>query len=423
MSIVDLNPDAKVSSNPQLHPIDLQSGGPVKEAQSESQKSFTSALSFSYDVLPTKTSFRLLNLEPNPSIDPHAELTCSLHTYDFDAAPPFRALSYTWGPPYQDAITRETEEIPNIARHVSCNTVAIPISTNLFVALMALRKVKMTGWLWVDALCINQEDLKERESQVSLMGQIYSSATEVIVWLGSPKSGLDDFVWATTDFLTALSAESKRLLDSGGSPGEVYKAANLGDPGFHRTLGIEDPVPRLVRMALFCASCRWFSRAWIIQEFLLAQHARAFSGHQEVSLSRLGELAYILRATGWGPMISQLIGKHCKLKQFGWLEEPLRWHVLMNSTRPSFEHAIRSGTAYTDQDAFKWLWSTLLISRIAKCQDERDHVYSILGLAGLYFVNNPITHYIKPDYNVSTEDLRSLHYRCNQALRTFKMYR
>ncbi|KAH8600097.1 heterokaryon incompatibility protein-domain-containing protein [Bisporella sp. PMI_857] len=405
--MVDMKSGTEASSNPEIDPMDMESNTPVKEAHSEAPKLSKPVLPFNYEVLPTQTSFRLLDLEANLSIDPHTELTCSLCTYELRDAPSFRALSYTWGPPYQNAMTGEIDDDPNIARHISCSALNIPITYNLFGALWTLREAKITGWLWVDALCINQEDLKERESQVSLMGQIYSSATEVIVWLGPPRFGLDDFVWATTEFLTALSTVGKKLQASGESPASLYKTSNLGDPSFHRTLGIEHPVPRLIRLAQFCASCRWFSRAWIIQEFLLARHVRAFSGHVELSLSRLGELAWILRSTGWGPMISQLIAQHNNLKRFHWLEEPLRWHAVTNTSRPRVEDIIRNGMA-DDETAFHWLWITLSLSRVAKCQDRRDHIYSILGLAGRCFVNNPITHYIKPSYNISLEDLLTL---------------
>ena len=402
-----LKSDIGLSTDTYINPIDPKSGVTTGQEQSEVPKLSKSVSPFKYEALPTKTSFRLLNLEMNHSTEPNAELTYSLRTYDLRDAPSFRALSYTWGPPYRNPITGEIDADLDNARYISCNASEFHITSNLFDALWALKEAKVIGWLWVDALCINQEDIEERELQVSLMGHIYSSATEVIVWLGPPRFGLDDFVWATTEFLTALSTVGERLKASGESPTELYKTSNLGDPGFHRTLGIEHPVPRLIRLAQFCASCRWFSRAWIIQEVLLARQVRAISGHVELSLSRLGELAWILRSTGWGPLISQVISKHNNTKGFAWLEEPLRWHLVMNASRPKVENIIHSETLH-DEAAFQWLQNTLSLSRVAKCQDRRDHIYSILGLAGRYFINKPITHYIKPSYKITLENLLTL---------------
>lgn len=49
---------------------------------------------------------------------------------------------------------------------------------------MAVRRKKEEILVWVDALCINQQDKDERASQVRLMGQIYSRATSVAIWIG-----------------------------------------------------------------------------------------------------------------------------------------------------------------------------------------------------------------------------------------------
>jgi hypothetical protein len=45
------------------------------------------------------------------------------------------------------------------------------------------RKVR----IWIDAICIDQRDQEERNQQVSVMGQIYKSATWVLAWLGLPE--------------------------------------------------------------------------------------------------------------------------------------------------------------------------------------------------------------------------------------------
>jgi hypothetical protein len=58
------------------------------------------------------------------------------------------------------------------------------VTTNLEVALRYLRHQKAHKVLWVDALCINQEDIKERNYQVRTMRDIYVAAEKVVVWLG-----------------------------------------------------------------------------------------------------------------------------------------------------------------------------------------------------------------------------------------------
>jgi len=87
--------------------------------------------------------------------------------------PVFVALSYVWGDP------KRTHEI------IIDNNKIIRITTNLNQALRDL--LKDASWntsIWADAICINQDDLAERSSQVLLMREIYHSATDVHIWLG-----------------------------------------------------------------------------------------------------------------------------------------------------------------------------------------------------------------------------------------------
>jgi len=71
-------------------------------------------------------------------------------------------------------------------RPISVNGHAIQIRGNLHDALVALRTDHRDVHLWADALCINQADEKEKGDQVSLMGQIYQTATLTVIWLGHP---------------------------------------------------------------------------------------------------------------------------------------------------------------------------------------------------------------------------------------------
>lgn len=49
---------------------------------------------------------------------------------------------------------------------------------------MAVRRKEKAILVWIDALCINQQDKDERATQVRLMGQIYSGATSIAIWIG-----------------------------------------------------------------------------------------------------------------------------------------------------------------------------------------------------------------------------------------------
>jgi hypothetical protein len=71
-------------------------------------------------------------------------------------------------------------------------------------ALYRLRN-DVKDYLWIDALCIDQTNSTERASQVLLMGDIYSSAKRVIVWLGKPIPELDDMLWLIERYLPTVN--------------------------------------------------------------------------------------------------------------------------------------------------------------------------------------------------------------------------
>ncbi len=92
---------------------------------------------------------------------------------DLDKGPhhDYEALSYVWG----NAVFPETLCLGEKGTHA--------ITTNLSRCLVALRKPDSVRVLWVDAVCINQQDVKEKSQQVALMGKIYRGAKTVLIWL------------------------------------------------------------------------------------------------------------------------------------------------------------------------------------------------------------------------------------------------
>lgn len=116
---------------------------------------------------------RLLSLAPGESDD---DLIITLQTASLkDGWAAYVALSYAWG----------TETSPN---KVLVNGHRMFIPENLDSGLRHLRQSNFFYTIWIDAFCINQSDLKERSSHVQLMGEIYSLASDVLVWLGPEKS-------------------------------------------------------------------------------------------------------------------------------------------------------------------------------------------------------------------------------------------
>jgi hypothetical protein len=132
---------------------------------------------FYYAALESKSSFRLLIIEPG---EPYNDLGYRLK----DVPSPlleterYEALSYVWGDENSSeyiCLTNDNEPHSDII----CSR--FHIKPNLYKALERLRLKDKQRTIWVDAICINQEDLRERASQVLLMREIYANARQVLI--------------------------------------------------------------------------------------------------------------------------------------------------------------------------------------------------------------------------------------------------
>lgn len=125
---------------------------------------------------PSKTwagTVRLIRLRSGNECDP---IECDLFHASLKGAKHFIALSYVWGS-YNDRVA------------IRVNGRTFNITRNLHAALTHLRSQSAETILWVDAICIDQGNVPERNSQVEHMPQVYSAATQVIAWLGEEADG------------------------------------------------------------------------------------------------------------------------------------------------------------------------------------------------------------------------------------------
>jgi hypothetical protein len=123
-----------------------------------------------YSTLPESGVIRLVKIL---SGDWDEEIVCDIFETSLGTIMPYKALSYAW---------RLGQNEPEAT--ILCNGVDVEISANLFDALRQLRNVQIPVVIWVDFLCINQQDVMERSLQVAMMREIYEKSREVIIWLG-----------------------------------------------------------------------------------------------------------------------------------------------------------------------------------------------------------------------------------------------
>jgi hypothetical protein len=196
------------------------------------------------------TEIRLVEIHPGEFDDP---IAISINSVDLANNPSYDALSYVWDP--QDGTINPTSPVKP-ALVINHDSYPINLGPNLDAAIRylrlkpdSLRGTQAPQILWIDALCINQEIVLERNHQVGLMKTIYSSAQRVLIWLGPPQNDSD----------LVIDALRTGHLDS----------LNL--------LRFIDSLELLLRRS-------WFGRVWIAQELTLSsQSPTVHVGFQTIS--------------------------------------------------------------------------------------------------------------------------------------------
>lgn len=245
-------------------------------------------------------------------------LTCTLENITLDRANPFHALSYTWGD------THDLRTITLNGQHVQIRKNLYQFLSNLYTALRSPVKV------WIDSICINQNDIAERNSQVAMMGEIYAAADSVYAWLGMP-TGDSHKVFGFVERSSSLRSQR-----------EPYWKILHSDPIAIEAL--HDLVNR-----------PYWTRLWIVQEVVLAKRLFLFCGPKSISWE---DFLFVLAGTKW--QIPSSTGQKSS-------SEALR---LIHNLRRSRE----SSSAMP-------LSALVRQYRMAECQDGRDKIYGLLAIA------------------------------------------
>ncbi|KAF2867153.1 heterokaryon incompatibility protein-domain-containing protein [Massariosphaeria phaeospora] len=313
------------------------------------------------------SEIRLLRILPSRN-DVTARLECNLSIHTLSGAPSFTALSYTWGVPHREI--HKLRKIPSSAtRQIDCNGREAQIGENLYDFLYKCAHDTSGGshgYMWVDALCINQEDTQERSEQVQLMKEIYQNAERVIVWLGPEDMSTKPAI----DLMNGLLCleQSERL---GLYPTEVRRNHTNPLLDFNNW----EAVARFFQR-------EWFNRAWIIQEVVLAQSVIVLCGAHSLSWSRLLLFSQFLATSSWTGLLKQSAG----LNQYGKT-------ISMGHTTPARLAAAKK-TWQSGHDS-RFLYA-LIRARSSDSGDDRDKVYSQLGLADVH---------IYPNYQISVAEV------------------
>lgn len=276
---------------------------------------------FGYTSLPRPDSIRLISIDPG-SGDDHVSvrlLECSI-----GSAPQYDALSYVWG----DTLNQRT---------ISCDSSPISITQNLHWALRRVRHVHWPVAVWADAICINQEDIGERNAQVGMMGIIFGEARRVWLCIGDDPDGGAQDAAALVNGLSLL-----------------YKTGRIP------FLQDEDPLQNDGRWkALVTLMDRpWFKRVWVIQEAGLAKDPRVLYGTAEFPYRELIRVLDWMKVQSWSTKF-QVPGLLVHSRWSNWRQDN------------QYGHADKlDNTSFLD---------LLSHGAMLSCSDPRDYVYAFLG--------------------------------------------
>lgn len=261
-------------------------------------------------------------------------LSGALETFRLNgsATPKYTAISYVWG----------DNKIGEKGPSISLNGHLVQILRSVRPILETCKRLisdedPVTQWIWIDSICINQQDLQERAKQVTLMGRIFRQAERVLVWLGEE------------DGLRSVSGmEMIRLI-----------AGIFEEPDFH-DLRLEDL--QAWRDFEAIAKKPWFRRAWTLQESLVPQGEVVFyCGDESVSERQMRNAIWkgmelrqkympggsTLDETSFAPM---------------WIRRRIvQWYLA------------------DDHGEEISLLALLAYHGHAQCSDDRDRLYSLLG--------------------------------------------
>jgi len=315
-------------------------------------------------LITTKNEIRLVTIEP--ALSSSAPIIASLHHASFDNNPEYDALSYTWGSP-----------IDPVA--ITLNDQAFNVTQSLHLALTSLRLPNTPRTLWIDAICINQFSIPERNVEVRRMRTIYKRCAHTLIWLGP--------AFRNSDILLEFMAwEDKRLLDPN-LDGLTDKEASERYERCMADMKYQDIWVALKELT----ELPYWQRMWIVQEVAFGTSPQVCVGSKSCSF--------------WDALIRVLssLAAEMELKDPGDWANPI-WTELTDRNMPN-TICIERMDVDVKKDA-SWFAYTLCRYRNSGAKDPNDKVIALLGFleeSGVEFDEYLTVDYEKPVWELYLE--------------------
>jgi len=325
------------------------------------------------DLNISRNEIRLFSVMPGVEAD---DIQIYMTSTSLDYPLPYDALSYAWHDdhlfPGDKGQTSEVLIVYDSATYLqdSAQVPCLAIGKNLAAYLRAHRKSERKGrLLWVDAICINQGSMEERNVQVLRMTNIYQTAQKAIVWLGptGKESGL------AVDFIETLTDRWQR---------NDYMWTAADHEWFKKSLTTGEHLEEW-RALVDLLGRAWWERLWTVQEIVLARDSEVVCGDTTIMWSRFRELYLVIDQN-----LNTILGSKEEQGAVGTLQ-----HLNKIITR-TFLYREQKQNRTCD------LLQILNLTRIYVASDPLDKIYGVLGLAKDAERIMP-----KPDYSLSIDRL------------------
>lgn len=327
-----------------------------------------------YRPLCIDQEIRLVRLLAAPTHEPVA--VRMFHVILDDPSTRYEALSYTWG----DQENKVSVDVDGRD---------FQVTRNLNTALRYLRREEEDVVMWVDALCINQEDHQEKAGQLALMQDIYRNADNVNVWLG-PEADDSDLIMGVFE---ERGSQFYANYDEPNTEEYEQRSENL------RSYLLLESEGRMRRSLEAFMEREYWSRIWVVQEVFCARYATVICGRRATAWNYV---ATIIEAFLTAPSLP-LAGSW----DFPPKEMPPPTGDTQVSRLKTIAHLAECRLSPMEERGPVWLLNLLLRLRHFKSTDPKDKIFSILGLLNpeLFLAAELVTPVLAIDYDLSFRDI------------------
>jgi len=356
---------------------------------------------------------RVLVVKPDDA--PGANIEAKFEFVDLaepgETQPPFQALSYFWG--------SSSEKIPMIIEGDGMlGTVGISPTLNRAIRRLRCQHVDKPLRIWIDAVCINQEDLQERGHQVAMMGSIYARAEMVHIWLDDHVLALDEALRLIRDIYNCnhrICAGGEHCTCSGTKHSlSAEKLDEITQTKERHSLSfMREVFAHHIKLSTFSSSATeaaggeeggnnvhfsyfmqnffhhpWFQRVWVIQEAALSRSAVVYSPSESIPWHELLAVNDVISSPEYAA--------------------ESRWYLQTRDAMPAIWNALGRGRR-SQPDGGELELEMLPILQVflkaldLKATDSRDKLFALLAFGRETRIADKIPPLLRPDYKKPLE--------------------